>query len=213
MGRGWTELFFLDEAVALAAGHRPCAECRRADYRRWQAAWQSAHGETPTAPAMNARLHADRVPRPAAPSAVTPRASAIFPSPASSSGRTPQRCSCPGRLFPYTPAGYARAIPADPSTVLPVLTRAALSRCCAPDTVRCCTLQRPNRRPSPRRSGKPRTAPPITSSAVAAPWTCKTAPVSRCAITTTPGSTTKPKPSTPPIQEATPIRSSPGTNR
>ena len=35
MGRGWTELFFLDEAVALAAGHRPCAECRRADYRRF----------------------------------------------------------------------------------------------------------------------------------------------------------------------------------
>ena len=30
----WTELFFLDEATALAAGHRPCAECRRADYRR-----------------------------------------------------------------------------------------------------------------------------------------------------------------------------------
>ncbi len=57
----YTELFFLDEAVALAAGHRPCAECRRADYRRWQSAWQRAHGEAPTAPVMNARLHADRV--------------------------------------------------------------------------------------------------------------------------------------------------------
>ncbi|WP_253279588.1 hypothetical protein [Loktanella sp. 3ANDIMAR09] len=30
-GRKWTELFFLDEATALAAGHRPCAYCRRAD--------------------------------------------------------------------------------------------------------------------------------------------------------------------------------------
>jgi hypothetical protein len=57
----YTELFFLDEAVALAAGHRPCAECRRAEYRRWQSAWQRAHRERPTAPAMNARLHADRV--------------------------------------------------------------------------------------------------------------------------------------------------------
>lgn len=35
----YTELFFLDEATALAAGHRPCAECRRADYRRFKAAW------------------------------------------------------------------------------------------------------------------------------------------------------------------------------
>ncbi len=36
--RSYTELFFLDEAVALAAGHRPCAECRHTDYRRFHAA-------------------------------------------------------------------------------------------------------------------------------------------------------------------------------
>ena len=35
--RTWTELFFLDEAVAFAAGHRPCAYCRRADYTRYKA--------------------------------------------------------------------------------------------------------------------------------------------------------------------------------
>ena len=35
----WTELFFLDEATAFAAGHRPCAECRNADYQRFKAAW------------------------------------------------------------------------------------------------------------------------------------------------------------------------------
>jgi hypothetical protein len=35
----YTELFFLDEATALAAGHRPCAECRRADFKRFKAAW------------------------------------------------------------------------------------------------------------------------------------------------------------------------------
>lgn len=34
-GRYWTELFFLDEAVAMAAGHRPCGYCRRADYNRF----------------------------------------------------------------------------------------------------------------------------------------------------------------------------------
>jgi hypothetical protein len=35
----WTELFFLDEATALAAGHRPCFECRRDDANRFKAAW------------------------------------------------------------------------------------------------------------------------------------------------------------------------------
>jgi hypothetical protein len=40
--RVWTELFFLDEATALAAGHRPCAYCRRADYNRFMAAWTLA---------------------------------------------------------------------------------------------------------------------------------------------------------------------------
>ncbi|MDT8344697.1 MAG: hypothetical protein RQ752_09725 [Thermohalobaculum sp.] len=38
----WTALFFWDEAVALAAGHRPCGECRRSDYRRFMAAWEAA---------------------------------------------------------------------------------------------------------------------------------------------------------------------------
>ena len=63
--RRWTELFFLDEATALAAGHRPCAFCRRGDYRRWQAAWAAAGLGATNADAMDARLHADRLgPRP-----------------------------------------------------------------------------------------------------------------------------------------------------
>ena len=45
--RLYTELFFLDEAVALAAGHRPCAECRRDDYVRFQAAWAGPCRTTP----------------------------------------------------------------------------------------------------------------------------------------------------------------------
>ena len=60
-GRTWTELFFLDEAVALAAGHRPCATCRRAAYRRFQTAWAAAFGTVPRGPAMDAALHAARV--------------------------------------------------------------------------------------------------------------------------------------------------------
>jgi len=42
-GRSWTELFFLDEATALAAGHRPCFFCRRDDANRFRAAWQEGN--------------------------------------------------------------------------------------------------------------------------------------------------------------------------
>jgi len=61
----WTALFFLDEATALAAGHRPCAYCRRADYLAYAQAWQRAYGlsERPAAVEMDARLHTERVTR------------------------------------------------------------------------------------------------------------------------------------------------------
>lgn len=60
-GRYWTELFFLDEAVALAAGHRPCAECRRAAYNAYLAAWQATTGQRPSAKMIDKALHAARV--------------------------------------------------------------------------------------------------------------------------------------------------------
>ena len=52
----FTELFFLDEATAFAAGHRPCAECRREDYNRFR----ELVGET-RADAIDERLHAERL--------------------------------------------------------------------------------------------------------------------------------------------------------
>jgi hypothetical protein len=57
----YTELFFLDEAAAFAAGHRPCAECRRAAYRRFQELWTAVHGGTARADAMDAVLHEQRL--------------------------------------------------------------------------------------------------------------------------------------------------------
>lgn len=58
----YTELFFLDEATSLAAGHRPCAECRRADYERFRDAWVLAvGGARPAAGTMDERLRADRL--------------------------------------------------------------------------------------------------------------------------------------------------------
>lgn len=62
VGRSWTELFFLDEAVALAAGHRPCFFCRRADTEAFRAAWAKAKGgEAPRAPEIDAVLHEERL--------------------------------------------------------------------------------------------------------------------------------------------------------
>jgi hypothetical protein len=62
-GRFYTELFFLDEPTALAAGHRPCFECRRADALRFAEAWRQAHRlrARPMAPAMDHVLHAERL--------------------------------------------------------------------------------------------------------------------------------------------------------
>jgi hypothetical protein len=57
----FTELFFLDEATAFAAGHRPCALCRRDDYNRFLAIWATLHPGRWGADAVDAELHAERV--------------------------------------------------------------------------------------------------------------------------------------------------------
>jgi hypothetical protein len=56
----YTELFFLDEVTALAAGHRPCAECRRADYNRFTEIWSELHPGEHGADAIDAQLDAER---------------------------------------------------------------------------------------------------------------------------------------------------------
>jgi hypothetical protein len=59
-----TWLFFEDEAVAFAAGHRPCAECRHRSYKLYQSAWASAlGGEPPSAREMNRQLHGEGIVR------------------------------------------------------------------------------------------------------------------------------------------------------
>jgi len=57
----FTELFFLDEATAFAAGHRPCALCRHADYDRFVEIWGELHPGQIGADAIDAQLHAERV--------------------------------------------------------------------------------------------------------------------------------------------------------
>lgn len=61
----YTELFFLDEVTALAAGHRPCAECRRQRFNGFKRAWQAAHSESADSKLkvaeIDAVLHAQRM--------------------------------------------------------------------------------------------------------------------------------------------------------
>jgi hypothetical protein len=64
-GRSYTELFFLDEPTALAAGHRPCFECRRGDAENFAEYWRQARGkrERPRAAEMDQALHRERLAR------------------------------------------------------------------------------------------------------------------------------------------------------
>ncbi len=125
----YTELFFLDEAVALAAGHRPCAECRRDDYRRFQAAWRAAGlPEAPGADAMDLVLHTARL-DPATGQQRHHRADAdALPDGAFALGDDLPLLKHRGRFLPWRPGGYAPALPRPPRGPVTVLTPAPLVR-------------------------------------------------------------------------------------
>ena len=120
----WTALFFLDEATALAAGHRPCAYCRRADFLSYAEAWRRAGGlaQRPRASEMDARLHAERVdPR--------TRRQRTRPAPASQlpdgvmirhGGVTGLLAD--GRLRPWSFAGYGAPASLPPGALAELLT-------------------------------------------------------------------------------------------
>jgi hypothetical protein len=108
-GRSWTELFFLDEATAFAAGHRPCFYCRRDDANRFRSEWEKGNRvKDMHAPDIDAVLHRERL----------------------ASGKTLHRLPMPigklpdgtmvqagdhsflivqGRALQWSPAGYSRA--------------------------------------------------------------------------------------------------------
>lgn len=105
----WTELFFLDEAVALAAGHRPCALCRRADFNRFLEAWERAFGAREQVPAIDAALHRARV-EPRSRRQVTHRAPLeALPDGVFLRWRDRPHLALGGRLLRWTHAGYDAA--------------------------------------------------------------------------------------------------------
>jgi hypothetical protein len=60
--RNWTELFFLDEAIALAAGHRPCILCRRKEAEMFRSAWTAGNrADRPAAALIDVTLHRERI--------------------------------------------------------------------------------------------------------------------------------------------------------
>ena len=122
----FTELFFLDEATALAAGHRACALCRRADYNRLTAIWGELHPGQEGADAIDSQLHGERLG-----TRVTARLDAL------PDGTfvldEGQACLVFGRdLLRWTPAGYVehrrRPARADAQVITPPSLVAVLER-------------------------------------------------------------------------------------
>ncbi|HQY43533.1 MAG TPA: hypothetical protein PK450_05075 [Paracoccaceae bacterium] len=123
----YTELFFLDEAVSFAAGHRPCAECRRADYLRFRAAWAAAGlPAAPRAGDMDRHLHPARLltfsgPRQYAELKNLPDGSFVHMGGAACLWHH-------GQLLPYRPEGYGAPLPRPAAEAVPVLTPAPFLR-------------------------------------------------------------------------------------
>ena len=111
----WTPLFFLDDAVALAAGHRPCATCRRADYRAYRdavdgdgprsKASSSTGGWRRSACAAAAGSRGPRTARCGAPSSATLPAGTVVVD----DGRA-RASSGAATLQPFTFAGWGRPV-------------------------------------------------------------------------------------------------------
>ena len=121
--RRYTELFFLDEAVAFAAGHRPCGECRRADYNRFRAA---ADISGPIS-AYDTLLHSHRaVPRRYEQRRHTADIAALPDGVFILSGTGIAHLLWQGALLPYTPSGYGAPIRRPPQGTVTVLTPAPL---------------------------------------------------------------------------------------
>ena len=118
-GKGYSELFFLDEVVALACGHRPCAECRRVAFRAYAAACGQRFAEE-----MDRALHQQRLAQ-----ALPLRRLDEMPDGAVVSAGAGAITRREGRAYRYSPAGWEQMAP--PPDALPVLTPALSVRALA----------------------------------------------------------------------------------
>jgi hypothetical protein len=125
----YTELFFLDEATGLAAGHRPCAECQRRRYHEFRTAWTALKpGDGSSylrfADEIDARLHADRL-DPARAKRTFTASLADLPDGVfiTRLGEHDRACLILGdSLFVWSPGGYRERLPREQAEVVTVLT-------------------------------------------------------------------------------------------
>jgi hypothetical protein len=118
-GGGYTELFFLDEVTALAAGHRPCFECRRQDAEAFAALF-SGRSRRATATEMDTALHAERLDGPA--KRLHRRKIDSLPDGAMIEQGDDAFAVRGKRLLRWTPSGYGQARPRLRGTQVAVLT-------------------------------------------------------------------------------------------
>jgi hypothetical protein len=129
----YTELFFLDEATALATGHRPCAECQHARYRLFREIWAAANPDlciapSPSADEIDRVLHAERV--------TGARGKRTYLSPGSGLPSGVLVADNEGlpylvreqRLIQWEPGGYGRSMPKPGSELFQVLTPPSIVR-------------------------------------------------------------------------------------
>jgi hypothetical protein len=122
----YTELFFLDEATALAAGHRPCRECRRADHDRFRRAWLKGNASLGLPPDVSIDeidrvLHAERVGRGGA-KVTFPARLGDLPDGVFVARDGTARLLARGSLWGWSPGGYTGPLPLDTAADAAVLT-------------------------------------------------------------------------------------------
>jgi len=119
----WTALFFLDEATALAAGHRPCGYCRRGDYLAFAEAWRAARHlhRRPWATEMDTVLHRERTDRSRRKLSYLALAAELPDGVMIRDGGEPGLLAG-GQLRPWSFHGYGAPAPADPADRVEVLT-------------------------------------------------------------------------------------------
>ncbi|MBI3959318.1 MAG: hypothetical protein HY328_10960 [Chloroflexi bacterium] len=127
----YTELFFLDEVTSLAAGHRPCAECRRDDYNAFRRAWVVAglpsRGALPSADEMDAHLHAERLDAKGGKATYPTRLADLADGVFVVVGDGSPLLFFAGLFWPWTPAGYSPPIHLTDDAPLRLLTPPSIS--------------------------------------------------------------------------------------
>jgi hypothetical protein len=124
----WTALFFLDEATALAAGHRPCGYCRRGDFLDFAEGWRSSVGmtERPRAGWMDIQLHAERVDRRTRRQVTRTARAGDLPDGVMVRHQDEPGLLSRGRVLPWSFEGYGGPARITPATTVELLTPPAI---------------------------------------------------------------------------------------